>query len=129
MLCPNRRRVRRLARSGICGLLDRHRVLCGSALDAATFRALLSDERAAMVFTDPPYNVPIDGHASGLGAIQPSALPDGLGRDGWSRITSFLSEAFRNLVAFRVDGALHFICMDWRHVEELWRPAEPPMTS
>jgi hypothetical protein len=26
-------------------------------------------ERAAMVFTDPPYNVPIDGHASGRGAI------------------------------------------------------------
>src|SRR5437763_16627005 len=36
-----------------------------------------------------------------------------------AEFTSFLSEAFRILVAFSVDGAVHFICMDWRHVEEL----------
>ena len=44
------------------------RVLCGNALDPAAFAALMGEERAAMIFTDPPYNVPIDGHASGLGA-------------------------------------------------------------
>jgi hypothetical protein len=44
-------------------------VLCGSALDPAAFAALMCEERAAAVFSDPPYNVPIEGHASGLGAI------------------------------------------------------------
>ena len=94
-------------------------MLCGSALDAAAFTALLSDERAAMVFTDPPYNVPIDGHASGLGAIHHRPFPMASGEMDGAEFTSFLSEAFRNLVAFSVDGAVHFICMDWRHVEEL----------
>jgi hypothetical protein len=33
--------------------------------------------------------------------------------------TAFLGEAFRNLVSFSVDGSLHFVCMDWRHLGEL----------
>ena len=108
-----------VSKIGDLWLLGRHRVLCGSALDAATFMVLLGDERAAMVFTDPPYNVPIDGHASGLGAIHHRPFPMASGEMDGAEFTSFLSEAFRNLVAFSVDGALHFICMDWRHVEEL----------
>src|ERR1700731_4279288 len=80
---------------------------------------LMGERRAAMAFTDPPYNVPIDGHASGLGAIHHRPFPMASGEMDGAEFTSFLSEAFRNLVAFSVDGALHFICMDWRHVEEL----------
>jgi DNA modification methylase len=100
-------------------LLDRHCLLCGTALGTAAFAALLGDERAAMVFTDPPYNVPIDGHATGLGAIHHRPFPMASGEMDGAEFAGFLSEAFRNLVAFSVDGALHFICMDWRHVEEL----------
>jgi len=44
-------------------------------IDLAAFAALLGDERAAIVFADPPYNVPIDGHASGLGAIHHRPFP------------------------------------------------------
>jgi DNA modification methylase len=94
-------------------------LLCGSALDSAAFTVLLGEERAAMVFTDPPYNVRIDGYASGLGAIHHRPFPMASGEMDSSQFTTFLSEAFRNLTAFSVDGALHFICMDWRHVEEL----------
>jgi hypothetical protein len=39
-------------------------LLCGSALDFPAFTALMGDERAAMVFVDPPYNVRIDGHGT-----------------------------------------------------------------
>src|SRR3954452_4459836 len=35
-------------------VLGRHRILCGSALEAAAFVDLMGKERAAMVFTDPP---------------------------------------------------------------------------
>jgi DNA methylase len=49
----------------------------------------------------------------------PSPLPDGLGRDDQDRIHGFLGQAFRNLAAFSVDGSLHYVCMDWRHLEEL----------
>src|SRR5262249_50845290 len=51
-----------LSKIGDLWMLGNHRVLCGSALDAAAFGALMGNERAAMIFTDPPYNVPIDGH-------------------------------------------------------------------
>jgi hypothetical protein len=104
-------------------------VLCGSALDAMAFTALLGEERAATVFTDPPYNVPIGGHASGLGAIHHRPFPMASGEMDGAEFTSFLGEAFRNLVAFSVDGALHFICMDGAMSRSCWPPAEPPMTS
>src|ERR1700720_4124921 len=65
----------RVTKIGDAWVLGRHRVLCGAALDAAAFTMLLGEERAAMVFTDPPYNVPIDGHASGLGAIHHRPFP------------------------------------------------------
>src|SRR5215208_5981845 len=59
-----------VSRPGDLWLLGEHRVLCGSSLEVADLEKLVGDERAAMVFTDPPYNVPIDGHVSGLGKIR-----------------------------------------------------------
>jgi DNA modification methylase len=99
--------------------LGNHRVLCGSALDAAAFAALMGDERAATIFTDTPYNVPIDGHASGLGAIHHRPFPMASGEMTKTEFAAFLGQAFRNLAAFSVDGSLHYVCMDWRHLEEL----------
>src|SRR6516162_10910132 len=99
--------------------LDRHRVFCGNALDRAAFAALMGAERGAVVFTDPPYNVPIDGHASGLGAIHHRPFPMASGEMDGAEFTAFLRDAFANLAAFSVDGALHFVCMDWRHDDEL----------
>src|SRR5207248_2798267 len=58
------------SRTGDLWLLGKHRVHCGNALDARDFEALMEHEKASAIFTDPPYNVPIDGHASGLGAVQ-----------------------------------------------------------
>ena len=46
--------------------LGKHRVLCGDALDPDSYDRLMTQQRAAVVFTDPPCNVPADGHASGL---------------------------------------------------------------
>ena len=108
-----------VSKLGDMWLLHRHRMLCGSALDFPAFTALMGDERAAMVFVDPPYNVRIDGHASGLGAIHHRPFPMASGEMDKSQFTAFLGQAFRNLAAVSVDGALHYICMDWRHAEEL----------
>ena len=60
--------------------LGHHRLLCGSALDAGAFAVLMGEERAAAIFTDPPYNVQIDGHASGLGAVHHRPFPMPRGR-------------------------------------------------
>jgi DNA modification methylase len=108
-----------ISKLGDSWLLGSHRLLCGSALDTAAFTTLIGEEPAAMVFTDPPYNVPIDGHASGRGAIHHRPFPMATGEMNRAEFAAFLTRSFRNLVAFSAGGSLHYICMDWRHLEEL----------
>ena len=108
-----------ISKIGDLWVLGCHRLLCGSALDATAFAVLMGEERAATVFTDPPYNVPIDGHTSGLGAIHHRPFPMACGEMGTDEFTAFLAAALGNLATFSVDGSVHFICMDWRHLEEL----------
>jgi DNA modification methylase len=108
-----------LSKIGDLWMLGNHRVLCGSALETAAFATLMGDEHAPMIFTDPPYNVPIDGHASGLGAIHHRSFPMASGEMDRTEFTGFLGRACRNLAAFSLEGSLHYLCMDWRHIEEL----------
>ena len=100
-------------------LLGRHRLLCGSALEQASYAALLPGEQAAMVFTDPPYNVPIAGHVSGLGAVQHREFAMASGEMSTPEFTTFLRTALGLAARNSRDGSLHFVCMDWRHMPEL----------
>jgi len=59
-----------VAEPGDLWLLGRHRLYCGSATDAGAYKILMQGVNARMVFTDPPYNVQIDGHVSGKGKIR-----------------------------------------------------------
>src|SRR4029077_3055189 len=77
------------------------------------------EEHAAAVFIDPPYNVEIDGHASGLGTIHHRPFPMASGEMDKAELTEFLAQPCHNLAAFSAAGSLHFICMDWRHLDEL----------
>jgi DNA methylase/ParB-like nuclease domain len=108
-----------VSKLGVMWLLQGHRLLCGNALDSQAFAAMMGEERAATVFVDPPYNVRIDGHASGLGAVHHRPFPMASGEMDGPQFTAFLGQAFHNLAAFSIDGSIHFVCMDWRHVEEL----------
>jgi hypothetical protein len=99
--------------------LGRHRILCGNALDHDVLEALMGEERAAMVFTDPPFNVCIDGHAGGLGGIHHRPFPMASGEMDEAEFTAFLAQAFRNLAACSNEGSLHYVCMDWRHLDEV----------
>jgi ParB-like nuclease domain len=58
-----------VSRAGDPWLLGNHRIFCGSALDPVVYATLMGEEKAATVFTDPPYNVPIKGNVSGLGRV------------------------------------------------------------
>jgi len=107
------------ARLGDFWALGPHRLVCGSALESETYLALMAGEHAQMVFTDPPYNVPISGHAGGSGAIKHREFVMASGEMTASEFTSFLERAFKNLAAHSVDGSIHFVCMDWRHMAEL----------
>ncbi len=104
---------------GDCWQLGRHRILCGSALEPGAFAALLGIQRAALVFTDPPYNVAIAGNVCGKGAVQHREFQMAAGEMNASEFTAFLTTSLRLLAQFSRPGALHFVCMDWRHMPEL----------
>jgi ParB-like nuclease domain len=108
-----------VSKIGDLWLLGGHRVLCGNVLDLTAWRTLMDKERAAMVFTDPPYNVPIDGHASGLGKIHHRPFAMAAGEMSHPAFTVFLATGLRHLAAFSAGGALLYVCMDWRHIGEL----------
>jgi DNA modification methylase len=105
-------------------LLGEHRLLCGSALDATAVSNLMAGELATQVFSDPPYNVKILGHVSGLGKIKHREFVEGSGELKGQKFTGFLQTFIKHTVENSVDGTLLYICMDWRHVEDLLAAAK-----
>lgn len=110
-------------------LLGEHRLMCGDTLDRQTFELLMGSGQAQMVFTDPPYNVPIAGHVSGKGKVQHREFPMANGEMTTDAFKGFLRQTFKHLVSFSRDGALHYICMDWRHIGELLAAANTVYTE
>lgn len=72
-----------------------------------------------MAFTDPPYNVPIDGHVGGSGSIKHREFAMASGEMSESQFTKFLTRSFTQLAEHSLDDSIHFICMDWRHIREI----------
>lgn len=97
----------------------KHLLLCGSALEAASYQRLLGDARVQMVFTDPPYNVAIDGHVCGLGSVRHQDFQMASGEMTRPEFTAFLASFMGHAVRHSQDGAIHFICNDWRHMGEV----------
>jgi DNA modification methylase len=105
--------------TGDLWVMGKHRLLCGDARDKAAYERLLEDAEAEFVFSDPPYNVAIDGHVCGLGRIQHREFAMGSGEMNEAEFTGFLRTVFDRLVENTVDGSIHQICMDWRHMWEM----------
>jgi hypothetical protein len=102
-----------------------HRLLCADALDGASYSRLLGDQKASLVFVDPPYNVPIEGHVSGKGRTRHAEFAMASGEMSEAEFTEFLERALGQHAAHSRDGALHFVCMDWRHSGELLAASRP----
>jgi DNA modification methylase len=105
-------------------LLGDHRLICGDARETDVYQRLLGGEAAQMVFTDPPYNVPIDGHVCGLGSVKHDEFAMAAGEMSREQFTGFLSDIFGQLVRFSQDGSIHYVCMDWRHMAEILEAGE-----
>jgi DNA modification methylase len=100
-------------------VLGAHRLLCGDARAPASYTRLLGGKAADLVFTDPPYNVCIDGHVSGRGRIRHGEFAMASGEMTEAEFIQFLSVTLGQAVEASRDGALHYVCMDWRHLLEL----------
>jgi DNA modification methylase len=107
-----------VTKPGDLWLLHGHRVLCGNSLNETSFRLLMQNRKAAMVFVDPPYNVPIVGHATGLGAIRHRDFAMARGEMSSGEFTDFLSQGFHLLSRYSTNGSIHYVCSDWRHLRE-----------
>jgi DNA modification methylase len=105
--------------AGDVWLLGDHLVVCGSALDEGTYITLLGDEVAQAVITDPPYNVKIAGNVGGLGAVRHGEFLMASGEMTPEEFAKFLETAFRLLAKYSADGSIHFIFMDFRHLQEI----------
>ena len=96
----------------ICG---EHRIGCGEGRDAAFLEAVVgAGDRVDAAFLDPPYNVRINGHANAKGRHREFAMASGKMSD--AGFMEFLTESLTAGAAVSRDGAVHFVCMDWRHI-------------
>jgi len=123
-LLPYPAQVSRRCKPGDIFRLGRHRLICGDARNFNTVAALMDGELARMVFTDPPYNVPIAGNVGGLGKIRHGEFAMASGEMTRGEFVAFLKDSFTNLKVFSHDGSIHYICMDWRHMGEMEEAAD-----
>jgi DNA modification methylase len=99
--------------------LGNHRLYCGDAKSASSFEELMEGERGDVVIIDPPYNVPIGGHVSGKGKVRHREFAQCVGELSREEFIRFLTESCGLLSKHSKDGAIHFVFMDWVHLDEL----------
>ena len=98
--------------------LGKHCLLCGDARDASHLNRLMGCERAHMAFLDPPYNVRVRD-IGGRGQVKHQEFAMASGEMSRRDFTCFLTETLTLAASVSIDGAVHFVCMDWRHIGEL----------
>jgi DNA modification methylase len=99
--------------------LGGHRICCGDATSEAAFDVLMKEELAQVVFVDPPYNVKVDGHVSGKGKVRHREFAQASGELSRDEFIHFLTASCAALAKHSKNGAIHYVCMDWRHADEL----------
>lgn len=108
-----------VTRAGDIWQMGRHRLICGDARDPDAIAQLLENRGAHMMFTDPPYNVKIDGNVCGLGSVTHKEFAFASGEMSPDEFTAFLTSSLGASAASLRDGAIAFVCMDWRHMREM----------
>ena len=108
-----------VTKDGMLWYLDSHKIICGDARFTNTYDLLLQQVKADLVFTDPPYNVRVDGHVCGNGSVKHREFAMASGEMTSEEFETFLKDIFANLVTYSIDGSIHYICMDWRHIREI----------
>ncbi|WP_293425110.1 site-specific DNA-methyltransferase [Phreatobacter sp.] len=108
-----------IVRAGDLWLLGQHRLLCGDATEAEGYARLMKGDEAAMVFTDPPYNVPVNGHVMGRGKVRHEEFAMASGEMTPAAFTAFLTVVMKLLVSVSRSGSLNYLFMDAAHMREM----------
>lgn len=108
-----------VTRTGDLIACGQHRIVCDDARDGKIYDKLLEDRLAALVISDPPYNVAIPGNVSGNGKVRHDNFAMASGEMLSPAFTAFLQQVFEPLAKHSRDGSIHFHFMDWRHMREI----------
>lgn len=103
--------------------LGNHKLYCGNSLEEKSYKILMQDELAGVVFTDPPYNVKIKGNVSTKETAAEFAMASG--EMSQKEFAKFLRTTMSLQAKYSIDGSIHFQCMDWRHMHEMLVAARP----
>lgn len=104
--------------------LGRHRLICGNTLEAEIWSSLMEQDQAAIIITDPPFNVPINGHVSGLGQHKHREFAMAAGEMSKAEFTAFLQSGMTLAHHWSAPGSVHYYFMDWRHIVEIGSAGE-----
>jgi DNA modification methylase len=121
--------VQPISQPGDLWQLGKHRLFCGNSLEPASYKTLALARRASVVFLDPPYNVAIDGHATGSGSIHHREFAMASGELNEAEYMGFLTRALSLVAKHSTSGSVHFVCIDWRHLNELLTAGKQVYTS
>jgi DNA modification methylase len=113
-----------ITRLGDLWIMGQHQLICADARDALAYERLMQGKLARMTISDPPFNVKIDGHVGGKGRIARRPFVMGSGEMSKAAFTAFLTDVLTLLAAAGVDGSIHYVFMDWRHLAELLAAGE-----
>ena len=108
-----------VSRPGDLWVLGNHRLLCGDARDGGAYETLMAGDAARMAITDPPYNVRVVGNVGGKGKTARREFVMASGEMTKETFTGFLTEALGAMAAASLEGSIHYVFMDWRHMGEI----------
>src|SRR5262249_41138230 len=112
-----------MTRPGDIWVLGSHRIICADACDPSSYERLLGEEKAQMVFADPPYHA-IYGTGSGPALLRDIKFAVAAGQVSPRDFENFLQVSLGHAARHSVDGAIHFVCTDWRYLHELLTAAQ-----
>ncbi len=104
-------------------------LMCSDSLNRETYKNSMGSNKADAVITDPPYNVKINGHVCGNGKVKHSEFAMASGELSEGEFDMFLYTTCANMAEFSKDGSLHYIFMDWRHIDALLKAGKTVYTD
>jgi DNA modification methylase len=118
-----------LVKTGDIFKLGNHLLYCGDGLKVEVWEELLQllgeEVKVQMVYTDPPYNLPADAIGN-LGKKRHKDFAQGGGEMSDEEFMMFLRKIMKVACEISIEGALHFIWMDFRHVWHMTEAGREP---
>lgn len=105
-------------RPGDIWMAGDHRIGCGDGRNLEFLQEVMGPGTLAdAAFLDPPYNVRVNGHANARGRHREFAMASG--EMSTEAFRAFLSDTLATCARVSRDGAVHYVCMDWRHMDDV----------